>query len=451
MTLVAIIFIALFIVLIGYICIDRLSILKKESIVGKLSLGWGLGVGLIGLQLFLYSILQIPWSRFSLLLPWIPFIIFFFIKRFRIPNFKMNHRFSNIERILIIFLILLNLFVAFEAVLRPVQAWDGWDNWLLRPKVFYMNNDLSLDYVRYTHDDYPLIMPLMDTFGYIIIGGIDDKNILFFYFMFYLALGGLFFAASQKLFGTKLALLYTFLLLSLQNLIRHGGRFEAGQSDLALGYYIFTGALLLAYFFKTKNKFLSLLLSIFLGITAQIKNDGMAYFLIVNTIIVAVSIYWKKFSYILYLLPGFLLVGSWTLYKILNDYPSNFLFRNGLDIHYEKTFAIIGAMLKEMINFQNWNLLWVIFATVLLLNWKNLGKAKLFLLLLLLQWLSYFAIFMITPREPVGHVQNVIDKLYLHLAPLATFISALLITKHLEIINKIKQIKSSALYKWIMH
>lgn len=428
MTLITVILIALLIVLIGFMVLEIFGLLKKESLIARLSIGWGLGVGLIGLQLFFYSILQVPWNRITLLLPWILLFFFYFIKHFRFNSKRIIYKFSLLEKVFIVLIILLNIFVSFQAVLRPVQAWDGWDNWLLRPKVFFLNNNLSLDYVNYTHDDYPLIMPLIDTFGYIMVGRIDDTAILFFHYMFYLALGGLFFAACQKLFGTKIALIYTFLLLSVQNIIRHGGRFEAGQSDLAMGYYIFAGALLLGYFLINKNKAVLILLSIFLGITAQIKNDGMAYFLIINLILFAAIVFWQQFKYLFALLPGFILVVFWYLYKLFSEYPSNFLFRNGLDIHFEKTFAILGAMLKEMINFQNWSLLWILFVASILFNWRKLGKAKIFLLILFLQWFSYFAIFMITPREPVGHVQNIIDKLYLHLAPLSVFISAMLAT-----------------------
>ena len=60
-----------------------------------------------------------------------------------------------------------------------------------------------------------------------------------------------------------MALIFTFLLLSTQNLVRHGGRFEAGYADLALGFYIFLSVLLLLDYLKIQNKkalFLFLLL-----------------------------------------------------------------------------------------------------------------------------------------------------------------------------------------------
>src|SRR5438045_3509994 len=93
---------AIIIFLIGFMVISVFGFLKDESIIGKLAYSWGLGVGLIGLQLFLYSILKINWSRVSILLPWgILFSIFLFKARKEILSptfFTLNPALSSSKR-----------------------------------------------------------------------------------------------------------------------------------------------------------------------------------------------------------------------------------------------------------------------------------------------------------------------------------------------------------------
>lgn len=436
--------------LIGLFIIAAFKFLSDEFLLAKISYAWGLGIGIIGLQLFFYTMLHVRWSRLSLLLPWLLLIMFYFgINRLTSLLLKRNGRektqkkpdllrhfpryvrtikkHSFIELFFTGLIILLLFFTGFESVLRPVQAWDGWDNWILRPKIYFLHNTIDLDYNKYTADEYPLIIPLMATFDYIVMGSIQDKYVLFLFFLFYAALGGLLYSTVKKYADRTQALIFTFLLLSTQNLIRHGGRFEVGQADLALGYYIFASTSLLANFFKTKSKLTLLIFGVFLGITGQVKNDGMSYVIYMNILVIAALAFWKKYSYLLLMVPSYMLILIWELYKILNHYPTNFLFRSKIVIHFDKAAAIVIAMVKEFLNFQNWSFLWIAFFVMVVISIRRIGKVKLYISILFLQWLSYLAIFMVTPREPVGHVENIIDKLYLHLVPLAILVTALLL------------------------
>jgi len=54
MTFLFVISTALFIVFVGFIVLEIFGFLKKESLIGRLSIAWGLGVGMIGLQIFIH-------------------------------------------------------------------------------------------------------------------------------------------------------------------------------------------------------------------------------------------------------------------------------------------------------------------------------------------------------------------------------------------------------------
>lgn len=418
--------IIIFIFTCGYSVVNLFN-LQIKSLIEKFSYSWGLGVGLVSTQLFFYSLLTIEWTKFTLVTPWLAIILFSFWKNK--PKFVLNkEKFDKTERFFLILIILLLGFTAFEAILRPVQAWDGWLNWLLRPKVFFLNNNISLDYVRYTTDGYPLIIPLMSTFYYKLIGQVNDKNVLLLFFTFYLTIAGLFYAKSKEMVGRKIALIFTFLLISTQNLIRHGGRYEAGHADLALSYFILAVACLLINYLKSKTLKNLLLFNIILGFSALIKNDGIPIFLIGNFLTLFYIIKSRKFINIVSLMPSILLFGSWNLYKHLNDYPKNWIAGSG-SFHYDKIGQIVIAMSKEFFNFQNWSLLFIVFIFTLIIYYKNIKKIFPVFLLLLVQFFFYVLAFMLSPfANPVDHVAGVVNRLYIHIAPLALLTTVALIS-----------------------
>lgn len=418
--------IILFIFACGYSVVNLFG-LQIKSLIEKLSYSWGLGVGLIGTQLFFYSLLTIEWSKFTLVAPWLAIILFSFWKNK--PKFILKkEKLDRLEKSFLVLILLLLGFTAFESILRPVQAWDGWLNWLLRPRVFFINNNISLDYVRYTTDGYPLIIPLMSTFYYKLIGQINDKNVLLLFFTFYLVVAGLFYAKSKELMGRKLALIFTFLLISTQNLIRHGGRYEAGHADLALSYFILAVACLLINYLKTRALKDLLLFNIFLGFSALVKNDGIPIFLIGNLLTVFYIIKSKKLINAVSLIPSIFLFGSWNLYKHFSDYPKNWIAGSG-SFHYDKIGSIIITMSKEFFNFQNWSLLFIVFIFALLIYHKNIKKIFPVFLLILVQFFFYVLAFILSPfLNPVDHVAGVINRLYIHIAPLALLITVALIS-----------------------
>src|SRR2546423_418952 len=94
---------------IGFMVIEISGFLKHESLLERLSYSWGLGVGLIGLQMFAYSLCHIMWSPLSLLAPWlILFVVFLSLKR-KLPAVKKPK--LNLGRTEILFFSLILLLI----------------------------------------------------------------------------------------------------------------------------------------------------------------------------------------------------------------------------------------------------------------------------------------------------------------------------------------------------
>src|SRR6185437_15524345 len=126
-----------------------------------------LGVGLTSFQLYIYSRLGITWQREFILYPWIVIVTILLLRKrkyIHFPKFS-KPKLHLLWVILLIFILLTSGYVIFEALLRPVTAWDGWATWLMKSRVFFINGKIDLALLDHLKsDDYPLIINLLSTF-----------------------------------------------------------------------------------------------------------------------------------------------------------------------------------------------------------------------------------------------------------------------------------------------
>lgn len=425
-----------FIVMIGHVAIKIFHLLENYSFLQALPYSFGSGVGFIAMQMYIYSRVGIEWNRIFLLLPWLLIACFYFFKnkKFLNTDYKIPHIYL-IDKTLIVSILLLLLFVGFETIIRPLFAWDGWATWLLRAKILYFDGKISGMVFQNVQSDYPLVISLVSAFIYSILGMVDDKAVLLFFYSFYVLLGVQFFLFLKKRTSARIGLLGTFLLLSTQNLIRHGGRYEVGQADLALGFFIFCCFTLLVNYMKNHKLKTILFLNIFLAITSMIKNEGIPFAFLVELICIY-SIFKSKKYFHLYVISFFIVPFlDWQLFKFMIHAPS---FPSYVGIpHLDRMGLVFIEMTKEFLNMKNWNLLWICFGIGIPLNFvlKRDKEIYIIYLLIFIQLVSYGFIFLGTLTDPVLHIRNTIDRLFLHIAPLAVFTIMLLFNKGLRVLN----------------
>lgn len=419
----------IFICISGFIVTD--IFLHEFSFPIKISLSYLVGIGLIAIQMLVMNQIGIHWSYLSIIFPWVVVGSFYFgMNIYKIGNFaeRIQHqsiKFTKIEIILFTLIVFLGLFTLFESIIRPVQTWDGWDNWVFRSNVFYEKQTIDKYYFKYTSDEYPLVLPLTGTFGYYALGEIDDTAILLYYYAFYAVLGSAFYSFSRNYINRKNTLLFTFLLLSTQNVIRHGGRYEVGQADLAVGVFIFSCIFLLHQLIKERSALSFLLFNFLIGITFQIKNDAIPFVVTMLFVEIIVFISGKNYKRLILLLPALILVGNWLLFKSINHLSPHFLIRSHTIFHFERIPIIILGFIREFLNFQNWSLLWIIFILILVFKLKTIRKYWLFVLALVVQIAGYGIAFLLTGYDPAQHMNNILNKLLLHVAPIAIFLIAI--------------------------
>jgi hypothetical protein len=409
-----------------FVFIKRISALPGQTDLFRFGISYLLLFGVISFQLFLYAVIGLSWSAFSLLAPWVVSGLWLSIPgRKHVTLLVSKETVSKVSFLLLACILLCILFVGFESVLRPVSSWDSWSNWMLKAKMFFIDGAI-LPMFSYTRSDYPIGISLFVAFFYFVLGRVDDTSVLILFFLFYLFSGLVIYSFLRRVLSFELTLCFTFLFLSLQNVIRHGGRYETGMADLALGYGILCVVSLFYYYIKSNDRALLLTLEIVSVICGFIKYEGFVFSLIVQFLLFYFLLREKRlrelFVFIVWVIPT---VG-WYLYKLYGGVQQHYIF-SGTGIQFSRIPVIISSMSKEFLNVKNWNLLWPsFFFAVFLAGTKIPREVRYVLLLLLLQILSYGIVFVVTPVDFEAQLFATIDRLYLHLAPSAVLITAIL-------------------------
>lgn len=413
-----------FMTFVGFLIIKSLHVLEEMSDFEKLPYAFGLGAGIISFQLYFYSRVGWSWQLELLLLPWAIFFIAFLFRGKMSFSLKKNKQKNSItQKFWVILIGILMFYVTMEAIMRPVTSWDGWSSWLLRAKMFFVENGVTPGTFAYIPSEYPVVVSLMSTYLYLFMGRVDDRSVLLLYPVFYIALGLLFFNSLKLIIGNKFALLFTFLILSIQNVIRHSGRFEAGQADIILGFYAFASLMLFLLYNKAKNLKTLFLLQMFLAITALIKDDGISLVLFIEVILVILMIRRKTYKHTLLVLLWLLPFAEWQFFKSKLMLPSTPSYI-GSGFHLERIPLILVEFTKEFLNISNWNLLWIAFFisfAIYLTSFRRNARFLPYYGIVIFQICVYAGVFLFTSPDPQQHIPNVINRAFLHIAPIALF------------------------------
>jgi len=409
--------------LLGFCVFYLANVLEKKGFLEKISFSFALGIGICTFQMYLYSRFGVMWSPTTIVFPWTAIYIAAILK-FKPHTFKIQIQKpkSIMSLVLLVLIIILMAFTSIEATLRPLNAWDGYASWLFRSKMYFIEGSIDPSLVTYLPTEYPPLVSLLGTFLYVFLGQIDDRAILITYAVFYISLGSLFYYSVKEKTGGTMALFFTFLLLSTQNLVRHSGRFEAGQADVILGYFLFVSFLLFFEFVKKRSVKTLAFLHFFLLVTALTKNDGVPLVLLVEIVLVALTI--RQFGYkklilsIIFIVPFF----DWQVFKYFEGVVKSPEYI-GSSIYPQRLPIIIKEFFKELFNIQNWNLMWlavIVSACTIRIKQINLDLATPFIVLAI-DLVVLASVFFVTTPNPSEHIPNVLNRALLHIAPIGVY------------------------------
>ena len=159
-----------------------------------------------------------------------------------------------------------------------------------------------------------------------------------------------------------------------------------------MSYFLLSALILLSLFIEKKKTGTLVLISIFLGIIANIKNEGIFFSVVVFAATFYYLVQFKQLKKIYVLSLYFIPFLSWILFKIIEPLPQGIL-----DIKPHASFQTITHLivveLEQYFNIQNWNLGWlfVLVSTFYLFVKKRLTGV---LLILIILTFSYSLIFL---------------------------------------------------------
>jgi len=411
------------------------------SLLEKLALSYILGLGALTIQMFLYSLLNIKFSIFTLLMPWF-FIaivnIFAFNKTMPVGKEPVKSKSEIFDIVLAGGIAFQVLHAFFKALIKPMDSFDSIGNFAYKAKMFFMKSyvpyELFLDKsIDIQHGDYPLFIPLSETWIYMFLGRWNDLLVKALFPMFLLAVLIIFYFTLKRLIGKRLALISGFFLATIPHFLNYA---TIGYADFALTMFYCTGFfyifLWISYKRETKYLFLATCLAV-LAIGA--KHEGVM-FLFINIALLALFALLNRKVITRAELGGigfFLVVTlvstiAWFAYFHMLGFSNEFVNKETLHFsvvvkNLNRIPLILYEYQKHVFGPKKWNISFLVFFIGLALYFKTAFREhfKYITFSILLAFAGYSFFYLITPLEIRYHLQTSGSRLLIHFLPIVVF------------------------------
>lgn len=400
------------------------------------------GFGITGLFYF-WDILI--WNKFNL----IGFIIFILIFTLAIVFLLRIKKVKIIAPIEYNALDLIILGLLFLIALQQIYGyWDAWAIWNTKAKFLTSGNwqQLFSPQIKWMHPDYPLLLPSIVATGWSISGAYSPVvpfmvALLFSWSIYLLVKDWVSHLFNNSVYGVLGGLL----MISLPAFLRWSG---SQYADIPLANFILLGSILL--YFSTNN--LSVFISGFaFGLAIFTKNEGLLYFILI--LVSLTYTFWKINKKIpfnsLLLLVGGALPGILSSFIVKNHAARNEFITNLPEIissiSFHRFFLVIERFLHEFLAWKEWMVFWIIAILFLVFLHKQEKKHyfwnTFFTALIVLCFISFFLIYLVTPQDVVWHIQTSFNRLLIQIFPLV-IISVFIRLKHLKTQQVIGKVQS---------
>lgn len=410
--------------LLGY-CIVGLIIKNKPTIsfLERFSLAWGIGIGLLGLEMFTLSLAGIP---LNLPVVSIPIIVFVFImmlylyakkiplidlsslntllKEFKRIN-RGDHRWRKAAEILLTILIVLTIFfVFFDASIKPIVNFDDlWRQGSIA-KIIFVSGKVITEQTAELAGPHPFLNPLSQAWVYMGMGSWNDALGKIIFALCYTSLLLIFYANLRKQSSRLFSLLFAYLFTSFPLIIYHAG---TAYSDLMQTFYYSAGIIYLFQWMRQGEHADLYFSALLLGIGNFVKQSGIPLW-IIATLVLFTYIFIEKKNEIrrggVFLLISFLISAPWLFYQ------NSFLMKQitnlggkiavvlgksaitGSDIVTGANPSLVTPTLfdifyhlgRRMFTYADWQILWFVLILALIFGWKSILETRLKYLLLII-------------------------------------------------------------------
>ena len=310
-------------------------------------------------------------------------------------------------------------------------GWDGLIVWEVKARLACLNGgvvpiDFFSDPSRYRmHPEYPLFLPLVETWIYSWLGRCDQSMAKLISPLFYLSALGLLYTGGSRLGGRWWqGFLPAFLLFFVPLVIVGEGSVSSGYADFPLAVFYLASVVYLLEYGRTGSKGAIYILGISAAVLPWIKQEGIILWLCLLVLTTVKTVQRRSVREVLAMvLPGILVFGSWRISLALVEAPV------GLDFlpfnltifwsNFSRSTAIAQAVVNEMMNWQHWSLLWpgVILSLILLLVNKRRKDFAVLLLTVILPIIIDSGIFIFSAWSPfMDHFNSSMSRLLLQVS-----------------------------------
>ena len=425
----------------------------KTFLAERIALSFGLGTGALSIGMFLLSYTGFQLNLLNILLLFTPFFVYLLWReKFEIvcsgANIKSKLKDFNSLQLTLIALILFIIFLIFsDALIQPMHGWDERAFWAFKAKILYHEGTIfSTDFFDadrvHPHKRYPLLIPLVESWIYIVLGHIDDRLVKVIFPLFFTSLLLILYSSQRKFFSRTHSLIFTALLASVPcfvaTLISKHNAASVGYADIPLSFFYFISVIYLyMWMMDNSNKDYLVIAAIFSAFTVFTKPEGIILF-IISLFILNMYILFdlkqakkQKIMHLLsYLIIPTVMLLPWFIFKsnLPSDIPFNFSITYFIQRLYIAPIVLTGV-LKNSLNPLLWGVLWGLFWLSTLFTIKETFKKPLvYLFLILIFYISaWITIYMLRPSSVEGVEYSVfmwgnIGRRLTHIAPIMVFL-----------------------------
>lgn len=282
----------------GYLALRVVTARGGSLGVGEtLSLSWGLGVGLVTLEMLGLGVAGVRFSLAALLAPWVLAWSALVAARLagRLPATSDPSRREEPARTSIACAVVLAALVTLLGLLvlrcafHPVDLWDAIAIWDLKARAFFFDRGVvpfvNDRFYAWAHLEYPQLLPLAGTLLYLCLGQ-PHPVVQLIPLAFFVALLGQFHGALRReAVGRAAALALTGGLALAPNLLYWSSGFQA---ESALAYYAFTTAAFFYLYLRGGRRSFLVVSALAGAFLTQTKIEG-AFFLVPALAVLAVT------------------------------------------------------------------------------------------------------------------------------------------------------------------
>ncbi len=401
-----------------------------NSFLIKIFLSAGIGFGLSSLFGFLWIWAGFPLTTYAMLESFIAIVFISLLLYYNRPLLTFVRTFdkSNTVWVLLlgfcVFLFALNLILLSRQY--PHGLSDAWINWNVVARFIYLGGaDWQNTFLRQLdHPDYPLFLAMTNAITWSLIGEPSTRGPVAFHFVNTFFTAGLLFSLINRFRDFKQAALGTIIFISLPFTAGQGMRQYADM--LLAGLILAVGGLTLLYL-QTKETRLAILAGLISGLAGWAKNEGLVAIIGISIAWALITMKTDREAFKNYCIGLAFPLAVVVLFKLFLA-PSNDL----LSAQANLTEKLLDPERYAIVIKQAFTTLWnlgdaplpvfgIIILAALILGRSNQQVPGLWSIpaIIGIQLAVYFGTYLLTPYDLSWHLSTSLDRLYLHVIPLA--------------------------------